>query len=58
VPNFIGEGKVIVLGTEIVHRFGRNWPFAAVASVLLLALVLLPALLAALARGRSEEGSP
>ena len=50
VPHFIGEGKVDVLGTEIVKQFmeRRNWPFAAACAVWLLALVGIPAVLMAL----------
>ena len=46
VPHFIGEGKVEVLGSQIVKQFmeRRNWPYAAACAVWLLALVALPAL--------------
>ena len=43
VPHFIGNGKVTVLGTQIVYEFmdRRNWPFsAALATTLLLVVVL------------------
>jgi spermidine/putrescine transport system permease protein len=58
VPHFIGDGKVDVLGTQIVRQFldERNWPLGAATALWLLALVLVPALFAAFARGRGEEG--
>jgi spermidine/putrescine transport system permease protein len=56
VPHFIGEGKVMVLGTLIVQEFmeRRNWPYAAAASVWLLAIVSLPVLAAALGLNPGE----
>lgn len=43
VPHFIGNGKVSVLGTQIVSEFmeRRNWPFAASLATLLLVLVVV-----------------
>lgn len=43
VPHFIGNGKVSVLGTQIVSEFmeRRNWPFAASLVTMLLLLVVL-----------------
>lgn len=43
VPHFIGNGKVSVLGTQIVSEFmeRRNWPFAASLATLLLLMVIL-----------------
>jgi spermidine/putrescine transport system permease protein len=53
VPHFIGDGKVDVLGTQIVKEFTerRNWPYAAACAVWLFLLVIVPALISAL---RSE----
>jgi spermidine/putrescine transport system permease protein len=44
VPHFVGEGRVIVVGTLIVQQFmeRRNWPYAAACAVWLLAIVLVP----------------
>jgi spermidine/putrescine transport system permease protein len=44
VPHFLGEGKVMVLGTLIVQQFmeRRNWPYAAASAMWLLGVVLLP----------------
>ena len=44
VPHFVGEGKVMVLGTLIVQQFmeRRNWPYASAAAVWLLAVVAVP----------------
>lgn len=43
VPHFIGNGKVTVLGTQIVSEFmeRRNWPFAASLASLLLLMVIV-----------------
>lgn len=45
VPHFIGNGKVTVLGTQVVHEFmdRRDWPFSSALACLLLLLVLLSA---------------
>lgn len=42
VPHFIGNGKVTVLGTQIVSEFmdRRNWPFASSLATLLLVMVV------------------
>jgi len=59
VPRFLGGGKVRVLGTLIVEQFGgRNWPYGAAASLWLLGLVLLPALVAALFRSGEGGAKP
>jgi spermidine/putrescine transport system permease protein len=44
VPHFVGEGKVMVVGTLIVQQFmeRRNWPYAAACALWLLAIVLAP----------------
>lgn len=43
IPHFIGNGKISVLGTLVVHEFmeRRNWPYASAASMWLLAIVVL-----------------
>lgn len=43
VPHFIGNGKVTVLGTQIVSEFmeRRNWPFAASLATMLLVMVVI-----------------
>jgi len=50
VPHFIGNGKVDVLGLQIVREFmeRRNWPYAAACAVWLLLLVAIPAIFSAL----------
>lgn len=52
VPHFIGEGKVMVIGTLIIHEFmsNRNWPYAAACAVWLVAIVLLPVAFSLLSR--------
>lgn len=47
VPHFIGDGRLNVLGILIVQQFmeRRNWPYAAAASLWLLAIVCAPLLL-------------
>lgn len=42
VPHFIGNGKISVLGTQVVHEFmdRRDWPFSSTLACLLLLLVL------------------
>jgi spermidine/putrescine transport system permease protein len=44
VPHFVGEGKVIVIGTLIVQQFmeRRNWPYAAACAMWLMGIVLVP----------------
>src|SRR5262249_30573803 len=56
VAHFIGEGKVNLLGTEVVRQFEdeRDWPLGAATSLWLLALILVPGILAAFGRGREE----
>lgn len=58
VPHFIGNGKVSMLGTQIVSEFmeRRNWPFAAALATLLLLMVVfgLTAGLAAKAAARTR----
>jgi spermidine/putrescine transport system permease protein len=59
VPHFIGEGKVLVLGTLIVQQFmeRRNWPYASAAAIWLLLLVTVPLVIAALRR-TARRSSP
>ena len=60
IPHFIGEGKVMVLGTLIVEQFmeRRNWPYASAASVCLMLLIAVPAAASAFGRGRDTGRSP
>ena len=52
VPHFIGEGKVMVLGTLIVQQFmeRRNWPYASAAAMWLLAVVAVPGIVSMTSR--------
>jgi spermidine/putrescine transport system permease protein len=57
VPHFVGEGKVIVIGTLIVQQFmdQRNWPYAAACSAWLLGIVLAPIVVSLATRERRED---
>lgn len=57
VPHFLGDGLVNVLGTLIAREFDqRDWPLVAALGVWLLALVALPAILAAFKRAEDADG--
>jgi len=58
VPHFVGEGKVMVLGTLIVQQFmeRRNWPYASAAAVWLLAVVAVPVIVSLASRQAPAEG--
>ena len=58
VPHFVGEGKVMVLGTLIVQQFmeRRNWPYASAAAIWLLAVVAVPVIVSLASRQRLAEG--
>jgi ABC-type spermidine/putrescine transport system permease subunit I len=60
IPHFVGEGKVMVLGTLIVEQFmeRRNWPFASAAAVVLLGVIALPLLASTLGRGPRTDREP
>lgn len=45
IPHFIGDGKVIVVGTLVMEWFDhRHWPYAAACATWLAAIVILPIL--------------
>lgn len=48
IPHFIGDGQVSVMGTLIMEWFDhRHWPYAAACATWLVAVILLPMLVAA-----------
>jgi len=56
VPHFIGNGKITVLGTQVVHEFmdRRDWPFSSSLACLLLLLVLFSVVARQLVRVPAE----
>ncbi len=58
VPHFLGNGKVTVLGTQIVYEFmeRRNWPFSSALACTMLLLILLAVGLSYLTRTSRQFG--